>query len=239
MQSGVTKVKLLWITLFCVAIGFLESAVVVYLRELYYPSGFRFPLSTMNDNIALTEVIRELATLLILLSFANVAGQSRKQRIAWFFYCFAVWDIFYYVFLKALIDWPESFFTWDILFLIPTTWTGPVIAPVIVSISMILLASLLLWIDARLPAFKVQWKTSVLLLIGASLVFLSFIWDYSRFMIEHCTFRGLFQPDIVQKAIQSYIPVQFSWWLFIPGELLILAGLFKIFSRASETYKRI
>lgn len=239
MQTGGIKAKLFWITLFCIAIGYLESAVVVYLRELYYPSGFRFPLSVMDGKIALTEILREFSTLIILLSIACVAGQSRKQRVAWFFYCFAVWDIFYYVFLKVLIDWPESLFTWDILFLIPTTWTGPVIAPVIVSVCMIILATLLLWIDVRYPAFIVQRKIIVLLLAGASLVFLSFIWDYSRFMLEYCTFRGLFQTDIVQEAIRSYIPVHFSWWLFVPGELSIFIGLYLLFAQASETFKRL
>ena len=29
--------------IFAVSMGFLEAIVVVYIRELYYPDGFRFP----------------------------------------------------------------------------------------------------------------------------------------------------------------------------------------------------
>jgi membrane protein implicated in regulation of membrane protease activity len=62
---------------------------------------------------------------------------------------FAIWDIFYYIFLWLLIGWPESFFTWDILFLLPVTWVGPVLAPVINSLTMIVLAGLILLADRK------------------------------------------------------------------------------------------
>src|SRR5206468_746926 len=50
---------------------------------------------------------------------------------------FGTWDITFYIFLKLLLDWPASLFTWDILFLIPVPWIGPVLAPVLVSAVMI------------------------------------------------------------------------------------------------------
>ena len=141
----------LWLTLFSIAMGFFESAVVVYLRAIYYPNGFNFPLINMNPAIAITELGREAATIVMLAGIGIVAGKNNTQRFAWFLYCFAIWDIFYYVFLKVLLNWPESLFTWDILFLIPLPWVGPVICPCIISLSMILLSVILVYFNDKNP----------------------------------------------------------------------------------------
>ena len=135
---------LLIISLFSVAMGFLESAVVVYLRDILYPGGFDFPLSPIPVDLAVTELLREVATLVMLVTIGILVSNRFSTGFAWFIYSFAIWDIFYYVFLKLLLGWPESLFTWDVLFLIPTTWTGPVLSPVLVSLSMILLALVIL-----------------------------------------------------------------------------------------------
>jgi hypothetical protein len=34
-------------------------------------------------------------------------------------------------------DWPRSFFTRDVFFLIPVTWIGPVITPIIICVVML------------------------------------------------------------------------------------------------------
>ncbi|MFO7369276.1 MAG: hypothetical protein R6X09_03285 [Bacteroidales bacterium] len=216
---------LCWITVFGIAVGFMESAVVVYLRELYYPQGFAFPLQTMQGRVGLTELLRELSTLVILASIAFLAGTNSRQRFAWFFYTFAIWDIFYYVFLKLLINWPGSLLTWDILFLLPTTWVGPVLAPVAVSFTMILFTAVLLLIDKRQPSYKPGKLTLFLLTGGATVVFISFILDYSQFMIHHCGFSALLNEAPVNSAVQNYVPAKFDWWLFLPGMVLIYAGL--------------
>jgi len=137
------------LTIFAIAMGFLESAVVIYLREIYYPEGFAFPLNIIHGKIAVTEILREAATIVMLVSVSILAARRWIIRFAWFIYLFAIWDIFYYVFLRVLLGWPESLLTWDILFLIPTTWVGPVLAPVINSLTMILLAILLIVADRR------------------------------------------------------------------------------------------
>src|SRR4051812_6467788 len=129
---------LLCLTLFSIAMGYLETAVVVYLRSMYFPAGFDHPVLSIPQNIAVTELWREIATLVMLIGAGIMAGKNGSQRFGFFIYCFAVWDIFYYVFLKVLLDWPESLFAWDVLFLLPVPWVGPVIAPVIVSLTMIL-----------------------------------------------------------------------------------------------------
>ena len=94
--------QIIIITAFAIAMGLLESAVVIYLRHLFYPGGFEFPLSPIPVNIAVTEVLREAATLVMLVSIGMLAGRSFSTGFAWFIYSFAVWDIFFYVFLRLL-----------------------------------------------------------------------------------------------------------------------------------------
>jgi hypothetical protein len=212
---------LIILTLFSIAMGYLESAVVVYLREIYYPFGFSFPMVTMSGRLALTEILREAATVIMLVSVAWLAGKNSYEKFSWFIFCFAVWDIFYYVFLKLLLNWPESLFTWDILFLIPMVWTGPVIAPVIVSLTMIAF-SLLLLSDRISPAFiKLRW----LMVLGVFIIFLSLIWDFAGFMLDQYALRKMFNPRIYQIALSHYIPYGFNWWIFIAGELMVLTGM--------------
>ena len=112
--------------------GFMETAVVVYLRKIYYPDGFQFPLIPIDADIALVEFLREAATITMLLGIGILTGKTSSQKFAFFIYCFAIWDIFYYVFLKVLLDWPESRFTWDIIILIPEHWVGHEIDPCII-----------------------------------------------------------------------------------------------------------
>jgi hypothetical protein len=76
--------------------GMVESAVVIYLRELYYPGGFKFPVQPTSTTVAITEVIREIATMIMLLAIGMLAGKSKTGRFAWFIYSFAIWDISYY-----------------------------------------------------------------------------------------------------------------------------------------------
>jgi hypothetical protein len=67
--------KLAWIVLFAVAMGYLESSVVIYLRALYYPEGFNFPLKPMAPSVVITELYREAATLIMILSISVLAAQ--------------------------------------------------------------------------------------------------------------------------------------------------------------------
>ncbi|MDO8734322.1 MAG: hypothetical protein Q7K21_04095 [Elusimicrobiota bacterium] len=145
--------------IFAVAMGYLEAAVVVYLRELYYPSGFRishkvkFPfvkfgavseLNPFSRKIILTELGRELATIIMLISFACLVGSSLSSCIAYFLLAFGVWDIFYYIFLKIILNWPEKWNTTDVLFLIPIPWIGPVWLPILCSVIIIIISFLIL-----------------------------------------------------------------------------------------------
>jgi len=216
--------QFIWITIFAIAMGFLETAVVVYLREILYPEGFRFPLSPIPADLAVTELFRELATMVMLVSIGVLAGRRFSTGFAWFIYTFAIWDIFYYVFLWLLLGWPESMITWDVLFLIPTTWTGPVIAPVLLSLTMILLAVLVL-VNARQDRdtriLAGEWGGLVL---GSLVLIFGFILDYSQHMLTHFTLAGMFDvkdPEVLEVATR-YIPLRFPWWIFWIGETILL-----------------
>ncbi|HNU62716.1 MAG TPA: hypothetical protein PKL04_11005, partial [Methanofastidiosum sp.] len=99
---------IIWVTIFAIAMGFFESAIVIYLRQIVYPDGFSFPLQPIPESLATTEILREAFSLLMLLSVGILTGESTITRFAYFIFSFALWDIFYYIFLKLLINWPES-----------------------------------------------------------------------------------------------------------------------------------
>ena len=214
--------------------AFLETSVVVYLRKLYYPEGFNFPLKIMDKDIMVVEVFREFATLIMLLGAGFIAGRNRTEKFGLFLYCFAVWDIFYYVFLKLILNWPENFLTWDILFLIPTTWVGPVIAPVLVSITMIVFAILISKSTSRSIETRISPIEWVLLTSGSVVLIIGFIYDYVRFMYQFFSLSKIFIPangiKLMEKALQ-YIPESFPWLVFIGGLGIIIFGIVHFYLR--------
>lgn len=222
------------VSLFAIAMGFLESAVVVYLREIYYPGGFHFPLAAIDRPIAITEIIRESATMIMLAIIGYLAGQKLSSRFAWFLYSFAIWDIFYYVFLKILLNWPESLMTDDILFLIPVTWVGPVISPVIVALSMIGLAIIILVFDYRGIKTRINKWEWAFLILGSVILILAFTWDYSRFILNEYSFAEIWTLPNKQELYDfagKYVPYKFNWLLFITGQFVIVAGILMYWAR--------
>jgi hypothetical protein len=145
--------RLIIVAIFSVAFAYIESAVVVYLRQIFHPDGFDFPLNVfgikqIDTRLFLTEIGREAATLVLILTACILSGKNLRQRFAYFLMIFAIWDIFYYVWLKVLIGWPASIMDWDILFLIPLVWASPVLAPVIISLTLLLFALVILALDS-------------------------------------------------------------------------------------------
>ena len=151
--------KIFLSVIFATAMGYLEAAVVVYLRELYYPEGFHikekvgFPfikfglveeLKPFSKKLILTELGREAATIIMLVALSVIAGNSVKSYIAYFLLLFGIWDFFYYVFLKVILGWPESLSTTDVYFLIPVPWIGPVWLPMFLSVVIIVISLVLL-----------------------------------------------------------------------------------------------
>jgi hypothetical protein len=136
---------------FAAAFGFLEAVVVAYLRaavgllpgyqgtlsdvirmsgQFYVPTEVvsQFPKSLLT-----LEVLREAATILMLLSVALLTSANSRARAAVFLWTFAIWDIVYYAALWATVRWPLSLKDPDVLFLIPVPWLSPVWFPLLVS----------------------------------------------------------------------------------------------------------
>ncbi|OFX45837.1 MAG: hypothetical protein A2046_09165 [Bacteroidetes bacterium GWA2_30_7] len=216
---------LIAVTIFSIAMGFMESAVVVYLRELYYPEGFAFPIKIIEGVVAISELLREAATIIMLLCIGYIAGNTLSQRFAYFIFSFAIWDIFYYVFLKALLGWPESLFTWDLLFLLPIVWVGPVLAPILCSLAMFWLALIIIFNDKKgikIKFFRSDW---VLLIIGSCVIIFSYTIDYLQFI----TFSK-FSIDTFEN-ISHYIPKSFNWTIFFIGYSLILFVIIRLMNK--------
>jgi hypothetical protein len=212
-----------WMSVFFMAMAFLESAVVVYLRALYYPKGFDFPLVAMDNTLVGTELGREAATILMLLAVPALVTRSALERFAWFCFGFGVWDIFYYVWLKVLLDWPSSLFSRDLLFLIPVPWVGPVWAPCVISLGLIATALVILYGRSRNAAFFITPRSWAFLISGALLMIVSFTIDpmtssfgVNQLMASH--------GEALTNG-RDYVPETFPWPWFAAGFLLCVAGL--------------
>ena len=205
--------------LFGISFGYLEAAVVTYLRTIYDPIRQRihpgrspdelFPLITTqqlaatgpeNSRRLAIEIGREAATILMLAGFAIAIGHSFTERVAAFAVAFGLWDISFYAFLKLMIGWPESLFTWDILFLIPLPWVGPVIAPALVSLTMVVCG--LIALRRNVIARPSHW---IAILIGGFVAILAFTWDF-------------------RNTMTGGMPNPFNWPLLIAGLAIGLIG---------------
>jgi hypothetical protein len=126
---------------YALAMAYLESAVVVYLRQaLGVSTGEVFPIdleSELSGRLGWIELGREAATLAMIGSVGWLVGRSGLERLAWAAVIFGIWDIGYYFWLWVFSGWPTSLGTWDLLFLIPVPWAGPVWAPVAVSLALV------------------------------------------------------------------------------------------------------
>ena len=71
--------------------------------------------------------------MVMLLSVAFVSVKPARERAGIFLWCFAIWDISYYIGLRLTVGWPASFLTPDVLFLLPTPWFSQVWYPITVS----------------------------------------------------------------------------------------------------------
>jgi len=232
--------RFFWLAVFAVAMGFLEGIVVVYLRELYYPDGFDFPLKLMSPELVKIEWIREIATLVMLAGVGILTGRNGLQRLLYALFAFGVWDIFYYAALKLLIGWPASLLTWDLLFLIPVSWLGPVLAPVLNSVTMILMALLLVGRQERGYYVKVSIADWILIFGGALVILYTYLIDYTRLLLESGALASESSPETKEHLIYmitNYIPESYRWPLFIAGEVLILAAIAHILIRSRKYTK--
>lgn len=225
------------LAVFAIAMGALEAIVVVYLRQLYYPLGFDFPLTFLSPQMLSVEWLREAATIVMLLFIGIIAGKNPLQRFAWFLYTFAIWDILYYVWLKVLLNWPSSFFTWDILFLIPVPWIGPVLAPIICSLTMILFSVMIIYFQERAYAFKIKPIEWALIVTGVIIILGTFMWDYSKIIIHDGLLSKFWirtNDQQLLKNILNYQPTHYNWMVFLLGEILMLSVIALILRRVKS-----
>ncbi len=199
------------VVIFSIAFAYIEAAVVVYLRTIFHPDGFSFPLTDFGtilqqNPLLFTEIGREAATIVLIFTSVWLFGQNRRQRFAYFLTIFAIWDIFYYVWLKVLLNWPASIMDWDILFLIPVTWASAVLYPVLISVTLLIFAAVILYRDARGRPIKVTRTDWLAFFVAGIIVVVSF-----------CT-PG---PYVAEPDYKSY----FYWPLFAAG-LLLAIGMF-------------
>lgn len=228
------KRTIYWVSLFSIAMGFLESAVVIYLRKIYYANGFCFPLQPVHHEIAITELWREAATIIMLLAIGKLAGRNKAERFAYFIFSFAVWDIFYYVFLKVFLNWPESLMTWDILFLIPVPWVGPVITPVIIALTLILFALAIIYYSEKKVNVHLSSGEKLLLWVGSVVAIISFTEDYVRHKGD-ILMRNLRSGGSLFTDMSSYVPSYFDWTMFGIGEGIILLSFIVYVKRLSKS----
>lgn len=208
--------RLGWLILFAVAFGFLEGAVVVYLRAIYYPDGFGFPLLLAADRIARVELARELATLLMLLGVAGLAARRPWGRFGAFAVAFGVWDLVYYLALKVMLGWPASLATWDVLFLIPGIWTGPVWAALDIAVLLVVCGARIMAVDAEGYSPRPGWLDWLGCGISLALLLTAFLWNHS--LVE-----------------EGGVPVSFPWWFWVAGVAVALATFLRVFVLAPKT----
>jgi hypothetical protein len=228
-----SRSNIIILVIFAIAMAALESAVVVYLRALYYPEGFTVAFKLIEEHIVLVELGRELATLVMLLGVGYLAGSNFNTRFAGFLISFAVWDIFYYLWLKAFINWPSNIMEWDILFLIPWTWLGPVLAPVLCSVTMLFFG----WVLLREPQRRFQLVDKVLLWTGIGLVLFTFLQDYGSILIANnlmSDYANLMTNEKFISIASAYLPESFNWPVFFVGECAFIALIVRWYRKPVE-----
>ncbi len=217
MQTKILNRTLIWLGIYAIAMAYLEAAVVVYLRELYYPENILqiFPPRLFRPLDVIVELGREAATLVMMAAVAMLAERTNRVRqFAAFVFQFGVWDVFYYVWLKVLIGWPVSWGEWDILFLIPWAWFGPWITPVMIALLFAVWGS---WILGREGSPTWRRRGIIGFIVGSLLALAAFLQPAIPLMIS---------GDLEQ--VRQFIPRGFWWWLYIPGVLLMAWGLWQV-----------
>ena len=210
--------KLTYIVIFAVAMAYFEAAVVVYLRELYHPEGFMFPLKAVPTGEIIVELFRELATMIMLVMVAVMSGRKSWERFGYFLILFGIWDIFYYVWLKATIGWPSSLLDWDILFLIPLPWIGPVIAPVAVSALMIIIGLSMTRLCQKGFSFKPTVRTWILAVLATAMILFSFMYD-------------------LDATLRFQMPRPYLYWLLISGLALYIVAYLHSYEKTARRLK--
>lgn len=221
------KKRWLMVFVFAAAMAWMEAATVVYLRALVgriepYQAN---PLPT-SVGLGQTELIREAATLIMLLTVGLLAGRTWRSRLAYALIAFGVWDIFYYVFLAVIAHWPRSIMDWDVLFLIPLPWWGPVIAPVLIALLMIIGGTLVGQFDRPDRPIWPGRRAQLLNAAGVILALVVFMTNALQ------TLGGA--ANVVRRVLPAY----FNWPLFVVALTLMAAPIVDVGRRIGTSVHR-
>ena len=187
------RVRWMLVVTFAAGMAWVEAACVYYLRvmvdrvEPYQPDPL--PIRGIPGEV---ELVREGATLLMLAMTGMLAGRTWRARLGY-----------------AAI----AFGSWDILFLLPLPWWGPVLAPLCIASLMIVWGTLVTQWQDRLPATRftrASWGVSwagILLALGV-------------FMAD--SIRAL--PGGLD-TVRQVLPTAFNWPVFAAALLLMATPL--------------
>lgn len=218
LRSADFKQRAIVVAIFAFAMAYFESAAIVYLqRALEMTPQTIFPLRDQNSlgGLGSVEIGREAATLVMLAMVGWIAGRKSLERLAWTAVAFGVWDIGYYFWLWVFIGWPTSLNTFDLLFLLPVPWVGPVWAPIVVSLALIIFG-LIVAKRMRSNEFVIAKPRDLALLIGGGLVVvLSFTIDAT-------------------DTLHGAIPSTFAWPIYLAGISMALGGVLPLCKTPSK-----
>jgi hypothetical protein len=227
MADQERRARYVGIWVLALVFGWIETSVVVYLREISVREGalptisdltnLQITLASLPDRLVALEIAREACTLVLLAAVGWLAGRRPSDRIGAFFTAFGIWDLTYYAVLRFVSGWPGSISTWDILFLIPSPWVAPVWAPVTVATLLVLGGSYLFWTADH--ARRYRWTDVGVLLTSVGLTVAAFLVE-SKTVVDH------------------QVPEHFPHWLFWSGVALGTAWFVRVERRAVLTSRR-
>jgi len=211
----------IWVVTFAIAFAWVEAAIVVYLREIYFEGSFYFPLvlewedgKLVVDRLMQIEFGREIATILMLAAVGFISGKNALQKFCFFMIAFGVWDIFYYIWLRVMAEWPESIMTWDLLFFVPLPWVGPAITPLLIALTMAAAGSLIIYYEQRGCVIAWRWYDWVIESGCGILMIAAFCWDWKNII--------RLPGDIAYTGV----PGPFAWWLYLPAYIFSVIYFF-------------
>jgi len=215
------------VVVFAIGMAWFEAATVYYLRVMTdrlepYQAN---PLP-IHGVLGQVELVREAATLLMLLTLGMVAARTWRRRLGYTVIAFGVWDVFYYVFLRVIYGWPRSLFDWDILFLLPLPWWGPVLAPASIALLMIVWGTLVTQFRDPGPSSSLTWTLWGLNGLGIALALYVFMAD-----AIHTAPHGL-------DAIRQVLPTRFLWPQFCVALALMAAPVAHAAWRVLSSWRR-
>lgn len=224
-----SSIRVTWglVVTFALAMAWVEAACVYDLRLLVNRTEpYQANPLPLAGALGAIELAREGATLVMLFAVGALAGRSTRTRVAYAFVAFGVWDIFYYVALKVMYGWPRSPFDWDILFLLPLPWWGPVIAPMSIAVLMIGWGTLVTASAEASPAAPGEARLWPIAGVGAALALYAFMADALRAL-----------PDGAE-AVRLVLPATFNWPIFLSALALMAAPVAALAMRRSGLQRR-